>query len=61
MQGANPSEILEGLRNDGRGRHHRNELEKAIAKLERTLAELKADCEKEKKTNAGRHDLTQLK
>ena len=37
-----PSEILEPLRNDGRSLHHRKEAEKAIARLEEKLQELKA-------------------
>jgi hypothetical protein len=34
-----PSEIYETLRNDGRSVHHRNEAEKAIARLEARLGE----------------------
>jgi hypothetical protein len=44
MQGATPSEILEPLRNDGRSRHHRAEMEKAIAELARKLAEIKREA-----------------
>lgn len=36
-----PSEIEGTLRNDGRSVHHRNEAEKAIARLEARLGETK--------------------
>lgn len=51
MQEAMPSEILNQLRNDGRGRHHRAELEKAIAQAEQHLAEIKRMVTNGKKEN----------
>lgn len=41
MQGAKPSEILDGLRNDGRSVHHLAEAHKAIDELEAKLNKMK--------------------
>ena len=38
-----PSEILEGLRNDGRSVHHRTVLEQELDQAERKLADLKRE------------------
>jgi hypothetical protein len=45
LQMVNPSEILGELRNDGRSRHHRAELEKEFDRVERKLAEVKENLE----------------
>jgi uncharacterized protein YhaN len=45
MQEVTPSEILGELRNDGRSRHHRAELEKEFDRLEAKLAEVKENLE----------------